>query len=411
MQDVPVHHLSPLLLAALLVGACGGPIPTAPGEPAPGAASAQPTAIVPSPSPSAAPSPQPSPSAKAGDPSAVQVTLEPVAGGLASPLFATGAGDGSDRLLVVEQGGRIRILRDGRVLEQPFLDIGGRISAGGERGLLGLAFHPGFGDDEGRFYVNYTDLGGDTVVAEFLTTADPDTADPGSERILLRIDQPFANHNGGALAFGPDGRLYIGTGDGGSGGDPHDNGQRLDTLLGKLLRLDVDSAGAGPEIWALGLRNPWRISFDRLTGDLWIGDVGQGAWEEIDRAKAGEGAGANYGWRVMEGRHCFSPRTGCDRSGLVLPVAEYSHADGCSVTGGYVYRGNASPALRGVYVFGDFCSGTIWGLSAGGPDRQEPIVLADTGHSISSFGEDDAGEVYLTDPASGEVLRLVGVAR
>jgi glucose/arabinose dehydrogenase len=353
-------------------------------------------------------SPSPAPE---GDPSDVRLTLERVAAGLASPLFVAGAGDGSDRLFVVEQGGRIRILRDGRLLAQPFLDIAERISAGGERGLLGLAFHPGFGGDERRFYVDYTDLRGDTVVAEYLATDEPDLADPDSERILLKVDQPFPNHNGGALAFGPDGKLYIATGDGGSGGDPQDNGQRLDTLLGKLLRVDVDRVGAGPEIWAYGLRNPWRISFDRLTGDLWIGDVGQGAWEEIDRAKAGEGARANYGWRLMEGRHCFRPSTGCDQSGLVLPIAEYSHEDGCSVTGGYVYRGDASPALRGVYVFGDFCSGTIWGLAAGGPDLQEPFVLAQTDHAISSFGEDEAGEVYLTDLASGEVLRIVGMVR
>lgn len=339
------------------------------------------------------------------------MSLEPVATGLASPLFVTGAGDGSGRLFVVEQSGRIRILRDGRILPKPFLDIAERINAGGERGLLGLAFHPGFGGDERRFYVDYTDLRGDTVVAEYLATDEPDLADPHSEGILLRIDQPFPNHNGGALAFGPDGGLYIATGDGGSGGDPDDNGQRRDTLLGKLLRLDVDRAGAGPEIWALGLRNPWRFTFDRMTGDLWIGDVGQGAWEEIDRAKAGQGAGANYGWRIMEGRHCFEPPIGCDRSGLVLPIAEYSHAEGCSVTGGYVYRSDASPALRGAYVFGDFCSGTIWGLAAGGPDVQEPVVLAETDRAISSFGEDEAGEVYLTDLASGELLRLVGLPR
>ena len=290
----------------------------------------------------------------------------PLAEGLASPLFVGNAGDGSGRLFVLEQGGRVRVIRDGRLLPDPYLDIADRLSAGGERGLLGLAFAPTFAAD-GRLYVDYTDRDGDTVVSEF-TAPDPpaDRADPASERILLRIEQPYANHNGGALAIGPDGLLWIATGDGGSGGDPQGNGQRLDTLLGKLLRIDPRPAGGAPyaipadnpfagraagrcsaEIWAYGLRNPWRFSFDRATGDLWIGDVGQSSWEEVDRWPAGSPAGPNFGWNTMEASHCFEPAEGCPRDGLVLPVAEYGHDRGCSVTGGYVYRGPAVPGPRG----------------------------------------------------------------
>ncbi len=371
------------------------------------------------------PSPTPTPSAAPGDPIAVRVDLERLVGGLDAPLFLTGAGDGSGRLFVVEQGGRIRIVRDGRRLDAPFLDISDRVRSGGEQGLLGLAFRPGFGRAENRFYVNYTDRSGDTVIAEYRRSADPDRADPASERILLRIDQPFANHNGGMLAFGPDGRLYIGTGDGGSAGDPLDAGQRRDALLGKLLRIDPDpgstgpysvppdnpfvgTPGARPEIWALGLRNPWRFAFDRLTGQLWIADVGQGRYEEVNRAPDGLGRGANYGWARMEGRHCHPSGEGCARPGFVLPVAEYGHDLGCSVTGGYVYRGGASPALAGVYLFGDYCSGRLWGIASGGPAEQVPILLAETGRTISSFGQDDAGELYLTDLADGSVWRIVG---
>ncbi|MER3418866.1 MAG: glucose dehydrogenase, partial [Chloroflexota bacterium] len=376
------------------------------------------------------PSPSPPDATATGDPTGVALTLEPLVRGLTAPLFVTGAGDGSGSLFVVEQAGRIRIVRAGRLLATPFLDIADRVRSGGEQGLLGLAFHPGFGPAEDRFYVNYTDRAGDTVVSEFRRSADPDRADPATERVLLRIDQPFANHNGGMLAFGPDGYLYVGTGDGGSAGDPFDSGQRLDTLLGKLLRIDpepgpagpytvppdnpfVGSAGARGEIWAYGLRNPWRFSFDRRTGQLWIADVGQDRYEEVDRAPEGLGRGANYGWARMEGRHCYPSGESCGggSSGFVLPVAEYGHDQGCSVTGGYVYRGTAFPALGGVYLFGDYCSGRIWGLASGGPDEQAPVLLLRSGRSISSFGEDDAGELYLTDLADGSVWRVTGTPK
>ncbi len=373
--------------------------------------------------------PMPMPASAAIDPSAIDLELEPVAGSLSAPVLATSAGDGSDRLFVVEQGGRIRIVRDGRLIEEPFLDISGRISSGGERGLLGLAFHPRFPGDP-RFFVNYTDAAGDTVVSSFRVRggagSSADQADPASEVVLLRIDQPYPNHNGGGLVFGPDGDLYIGTGDGGSGGDPQGNGQRLDTLLGKLLRIDVDAAPApagrqygippdnpfsasdgAAEIWAYGLRNPWRFSFDRATGDIWIGDVGQGRYEEVDRTHAGAVPPLNYGWNRMEASHCFEPETGCDDSGLAPPISEYSHDLGCAVTGGHVARGPAAGPLDGVYVFGDYCSGRIWGLDAAGPDRQGPVLLLESGRSISSFGEDERGRIYLTDLARGELLRLV----
>jgi glucose/arabinose dehydrogenase len=365
-----------------------------------------------------------------GNPSAVRLELEPVVGGLEAPLFATGAGDGSGRLFVVEQAGRIRIVRDGRLVEEPFLDITDRVQAGGERGLLGLAFPPGFPATEDRFFVHYSDENGDTAVSAFRVSADdPDRAVPASEQLVLQVAQPYANHNGGWIGFGPDAMLYVALGDGGSGGDPEGNGQNKATMLGKLLRLDVLGAEPGAaraydvpadnpfaggdvpgrgEIWAYGLRNPWRASFDRLTGDLWIGDVGQGAWEEIDRALVSEGAGrgTNFGWNVTEGRHCFSPRSGCDRDGIAMPIAEYGHDQGCTVVGGYVYRGSVYPALSGVYVFGDYCSGRVWGVASGGPADQEPVLLLGSGHTISSFGEDDAGELYVTDLATGELLRV-----
>ena len=313
----------------------------------------------------------------------------------------------------------------GRSRPNSFLDISGAVSGGGEQGLLGLAFHPDFPDDP-RLFVYYTDTSGDTRVSSFsVDPSNPDRADPDSEVQLLFIDQPYGNHNGGALAFGPDGYLYIGVGDGGSGGDPHGNGQKLGTLLAKVLRIDVDSTtgdqaygipadnpfvstdSARPEIFALGLRNPWRLSFDRDTGDLWIGDVGQRAWEEIDVARAGT-SGANFGWNRMEGSHCFRPSDGCDTSGLTVPVTEYSHdTGGCTVIGGYVYRGSAEPELAGGYLFGDYCSGTIWAIDPSGDAFREPTVVAESGATISSFGEDEAGELYVTDLSSGELLRVV----
>jgi glucose/arabinose dehydrogenase len=351
-----------------------------------------------------------------------------VVGGLQAPLFATGAGDGSGRLFVVEQGGRIRIVQHGRLLPTPFLDITSHVASGGEQGLLGLAFHADYRDD-GRFYVDYTNLQGNTVVAQYhVDPNDPNRADPSSARVILRVAQPFANHNGGDIAFGPDGDLYVALGDGGSEGDPDGNGQNLGTLLGKLLRVDVDHPGGGraygippgnpfvnrsgarPEIWAYGLRNPWRFSFDRVTRDLWIGDVGEGTWEEVDHAPAGRG-GQNFGWNVMEGPACFRPPVGCSRAGLTLPVAAYRHTGGnCTVIGGYVYRGREFPALRGGYVYGDYCSGRIWVLDAGAANPR-PVLALDTNFLISSFGQDDRGELYLTSLSSGQLFQVTASRR
>jgi glucose/arabinose dehydrogenase len=354
------------------------------------------------------------------------VALEPVVDIPGAPIAVTAAGDGSGRLFVAERGGRIWIVRDGQRSEQPFLDIASRVTAGGEQGLLGLAFHPDFPDDP-RFFIYYTTTDRDNVVAERrVDPADPDRAVRDEEREILRMDDFAANHNGGHLAFGPDGFLYIATGDGGGAGDPQGTGQRLDTLLGKILRIGVEPSSDGGEylippdnpfagrgdamgeIWHVGLRNPWRFSFDRATGDLWIGDVGQGRWEEIDVARGGA-SGLNFGWSVTEGRHCFR-ENGCSTDGLTPPVTEYSHDLGCSVTGGVVYRGTASPPLTGGYLFGDYCSGRMWALDAREDEVGEPVVVAETGVAISSFGEDEAGEVYVTD-LSGSLLRVTASPR
>ncbi len=350
------------------------------------------------------------------------LALEPlVAGGLREPVYLTHAGDGSNRLFIVEQAGRIRVLTAGRVLEQPILDISQRVQSGGERGLLGLAFHPKF-RETGRLFVNYTrQPDGATVVAEYRVSPAADRARL-DETVLLVVPQPYANHNGGMVAFGPDGYLYVAMGDGGAGGDPGNRGQNPQELLGKILRLDVDRGspyaippdnpfatgggpvrrsldeGGRPEIYAFGFRNPWRFSFDRHDGSFWVSDVGQDAWEEINRVRLG----GNYGWRVMEGRHCFLPKTGCTTDGLELPVAEYAHERGrCSIIGGYVYRGRGNPSLAGRYLFGDYCSGEIFWLLNG-----QPQVLLSTGLSISSFGEDDAGELYVIGH-EGTVHRIV----
>jgi len=371
----------------------------------------------------------PSGSASGFNPSRLSIQLQSVVDGLTAPVAVVNAGDDSDRLFVVEQAGRIRVIDGGTLVEAPFLDISARIVSGGEQGLLGLAFAPDFPTDP-RLYVDYTDLHGNTVVSSFtVAPASPDRADPDSERILLQIDQPFPNHNGGVLAFGPDGDLYVGMGDGGSGGDPFGNGQSLTTLLGKILRIRPAGPGttsgpaysippdnpyahdpsARPEIFASGLRNPWRLSFDRLTGDLWIGDVGQSDWEEVDHWPQGPSyaSGPNFGWNVMEGNHCYNA-TDCNRTGFVLPVAEYSHQFGCAIVGGYVGRDPGERALDGGYVYGDDCSGNLWVLDAANPSAA-PTLFPGSGRQISSFGEDEAGRLYLTDLASGELLRIVPI--
>jgi len=342
---------------------------------------------------------------------------------LENPLDLQVAAGDRERLYVVEQGGRIRVLRNGQVAGT-FLDVSSRISRGGERGLLGLAFHPQFSANR-RFFVNYTDRQGDTHIAEFRATS-ADQADPQSERQLLFVSQPFANHNGGGLAFGNDGMLYIGLGDGGSGGDPFGNGQSLGTRLGKLLRIDVDRGtpyavpsdnpfatrpGAMPEIWAYGLRNPFRFSFDRATGDLYIGDVGQNRFEEVDVGVASRRGGENYGWNTMEGNSCYAPTSGCNMTGLTLPVLDYGHGDGCSITGGYVYRGCRLPGYAGTYFYGDYCAGFVrsFRLENGrAVDQRDWTSSIGRGliHSVTSFGVDLDGEVYVVD-YGGAIYRIV----
>jgi glucose/arabinose dehydrogenase len=354
-----------------------------------------------------------------------QISLSRVAGGFVLPVHVTHAGDGSGRIFVVEQGGRIGILDNGVALPSPFLDVSSRVLCCGEQGLLSVAFPPGF-TAKRHFYVDYTRTpDGATVVARYrVSIGDANAADPASEEVVLTIPQPFANHNGGQLAFGPDGYLYIGMGDGGSGGDPLNNGQTPGTLLGKLLRIDVESgtnpyrvpagnpfiqsAGFLPEIWALGLRNPWRFSFDRLTGDLYIADVGQGAFEEVDVQPAGSTGGQNYGWNIMEGADCYNSAT-CNPAGLTLPVATYDHLQGCSITGGMVYRGAAFPGLQGIYFYGDFCSGRIWGLRKNGAGWDTAVLLDPRNPplNITTFGEDETGTVYVANYANGELLKIL----
>jgi glucose/arabinose dehydrogenase len=353
-----------------------------------------------------------------GTPPATSVRLVEVASGLGSPLFLT-APAGDSRLFVVEQPGRIRVIRNGSLLATPFLDLTAKVTSGGERGLLSVAFHPQYASN-GFLYVDYTDRNGDTRVERYHVSTDADRADPASAHLVLGVAQPYANHNGGLLMFGPDGKLYVGMGDGGSGGDPLGNGQNPNVLLGKLLRLDVDAAdpygipagnpfigqaGKRAEIWAIGLRNPWRYSFDRDSGILYVADVGQDAWEEVNAVPVST-AGANYGWNTMEATHCYKPSTGCDTRGLVLPVLEYGHGEGCSVIGGYVYRGSALPSLRGTYFYSDFCSGFIrsFRLSGGAAAEQKQWDLGQLG-AVLSFGEDAAGELYVLT-ADGRVLRF-----
>ncbi len=350
------------------------------------------------------------------------IVLTTTASGLNSPVDLADPNDGSGRLFVVEQAGLVRIVRNGQVQPTPFLDITDRVTCCWEEGLLGIALPSNY-TQKGYFYLNYTTeaLGKlQTRISRFRLTTDTDIADPDSEQIVLVYDQPHGNHNGGGLAFGPDGFLYIGSGDGGSGGDPDNRGQNLGDILGKMLRIDVETgspltytvpitnpfvgqARKLPEIWAYGLRNPWRYSFDRQTGDLFIADVGQNAYEEIDFQLASSAGGENYGWRITEGSHCYDPDP-CDKTGLTLPIWEYGRNDGRAVTGGFVYRGAAWPALQGVYLYADYASGRIWGLRPNG-SRWENRLLLETGRNISSFGQDGAGEIYVVDHA-GEILRV-----
>lgn len=336
---------------------------------------------------------------------------ETVVSGLDRPVDLQHTGDASGRIFIIEKVGRIRVFQDGQLLDTPYLNITDRVGSGGnEQGLLGLAFHPNY-EVNGLFFVNYTDINGNTVIARFRVTGDPNIADPTGEAVLLRLNQPFRNHNGGVLAFGPDGYLYAGLGDGGSAGDPQGNAQSLNTWLGKILRLDVDSADPyaippdnpfGNEIWAYGLRNPWRLSFDRETDDLYIGDVGQNQWEEIDFVSAGTPGGMNFGWDYFEGTHPYegSPPQGAQ---LAPPVAEYSHSQGCSVTSGYVYRG-AMPEWNGIYLYGDYCSGIVWGLIRSDEGWQNQVLYSSVG-SLTSFGQDEDGEVYLVLDG-GQIQRL-----
>jgi glucose/arabinose dehydrogenase len=404
-----------LLLAALLLTSCTNgentPPPTITTIDPDTPTQASPTTTIPdtpdTPPPTEVPVTDTPPSAAAfPDPGAYR--WQEIASGLERPVDLQP--DGSGRLFVIEKPGRIRILENSQLLDQPFLDITDRVgSSGNEQGLLGLTFHPQYAEN-GRFFVNYTDTNGDTVIARYQVTGDPNLADPNSEAQLLTVDQPYRNHNGGVLVFGPDGYLYAGLGDGGSAGDPQGNAQNTNTLLGSILRIDVDSAETsaippdnpfGNEVWAYGLRNPWRMSFDQQTGDLYIGDVGQGNWEEIDYLPAGSPGGANFGWDHREGAHEFE---GGGPPDMIDPVAEYSHPEGgCSVTGGYVYRG-AMPEWNGIYLYGDYCTGLIWGLIHVDGTFQEQ-QLFDLDFTLTSFGQDEAGEVYIVSD-SGGIYRL-----
>jgi glucose/arabinose dehydrogenase len=430
---LPPRRSLPLVDMVLLLAACGAPDPT-PSRPdasigAPSMATDPGPTTTASPSPSVAPTASPRPIA--AEPASL--ALDVVAEGLAAPIgIATGP---PGWLLVQEQDGRVIALETATGSTSVALDIRDRVLGGGERGLLGLALHPDFPDDP-RAFVHYSDRDGHTVLSEFDATAggSPPGFDAAGERVLLRVQQPFSNHNGGQLAFGPDGQLWVGLGDGGSGGDPLGHGQNATTLLGSILRIDVDDipdggndaigygipegnpfvdgADGAPEVHLFGLRNPWRFSFDRATGELWIADVGQSLFEEVSRVDPVADAGGNLGWNLMEASACYL--AGCSAEGLILPVAEYGRDRGCSVTGGHVYRGDAIAELWGWYVFSDYCSGPLLAVRSDVADTVvgeraiAPRMLLETGANVSSFGEDTDGELYLADHASGTIYRIVG---
>ena len=423
------------LLAAVVFAACASPSSPSPQQSAangadvstPTSAPAQTPAETPSNAAAETSTPVPAPDSQPA-PVWPDIVLVETLSGLRNPVDFAHARDGSGRVYVVEQIGLVQEFTNGSQGETPFMDIRDRVNCCGERGLLGIAFPADFSSSR-TLYVNYTttDPGSlHTRVSRFRLRPDLHQVDPDSEEILMQFHQPWRNHNGGQIAFGPDGYLWIGTGDGGSAADPQDNGQKGQTLLGKLLRIDVSAGSSAPysvpvdnpfvgnddfldEIWAYGLRNPWRFSFDRETGDLYIADVGQNAWEEVNFQPADSRGGENYGWRIMEGLHCFNPSSGCSTAGLTMPVAEYDRVAGLSITGGYVYRGQDYSSLQGIYFFADYVTGNIWGL------RQvnglwESELLLDSPYSISSFGEDEAGNLYLVD-YSGAIYHIQAADR
>ncbi|HEX9013101.1 MAG TPA: PQQ-dependent sugar dehydrogenase [Anaerolineaceae bacterium] len=425
--------LAALILICLVISACAAANNPGGSAPANGAATLPAQAAGVSTAPADAPAPASQPTnglslplvlsnpAATSAPTAVPLFPDPqslqwkeITPSLGGPVGIDHAADGSGRLFVLVRSGVIRVIQHGQLADAPFLDLTSRVTShGSEQGLLGIAFHPNFRQN-GFFYVDYTDVNGDTVIARYHAAPGAATADANSGQVVLHIQQPYPNHNGGQLAFGPDGFLYIGMGDGGSEGDPQNYGQSTQTLLGKLLRIDVDhgnpysippdnpfvKGGGRPEIWAYGLRNPWRFSFDSQTHDLYIADVGQDQYEEIDFLPAGSPGGTNFGWRLREGFHQYG---GAAPSGVTLtdPVYEYDHSQGCAVTGGYVYRGQALPAWRGIYFFADYCSGIVWGLVRGSGGKWTGQQLFQTGLAITSFGTDEQGELYLADQRGG----------
>ncbi len=357
-----------------------------------------------------------------------RVALSLRASGLTKPVFVTSARDGTGRLFILEQTGRIKIYKDGAIRTTPFLSLAGKVGTAFEQGLLGLAFHPGFTTNR-KLYVSYTDLSNNIVVREYKTfVSSPNRVDTSTARTIITIAKPYNNHNGGMLAFASGGYLFMSTGDGGGIGDSGNRAQSTSSLLGKMLRIDINGTtstknyripSSNPyvgrdgldEIWQIGLRNPWRWSFDRANGNMWIGDVGQEFWEEVNRAvrtSSGPGRGVNWGWRSLEGTHCHKPAIGCTTTGMTMPLLDYEHVSGrCSVIGGYVYRGSNLPGLVGYYVFGDFCTGEIWAVPSGASRPATKVLLRDTSLTISSFGEGGSNELYVLDRGGGRMYALV----